>query len=158
MKRFKNNLDEMQEEKLLKIEHFGMWLAFWGLVAAAFLQVIGGADLKQLAGEGIILMILCIYLLTACLKNGIWDRHLKPNLKTNLLVSLLAAVAVAAITVIKPLQEGITLAYLPITASFSAVFTFLLCFGALQLAVLVYRKRRTKLESCEEDDNEPHEN
>lgn len=29
MKRLKNNLDEMQEQKLLKIEHNGMWFAFW---------------------------------------------------------------------------------------------------------------------------------
>ena len=29
----KNNLDEMQEQELLKIEHNGCWLAFWGLLA-----------------------------------------------------------------------------------------------------------------------------
>ena len=30
----KNNLDEMQEQKLLHIEHNGCWLAFWALLAA----------------------------------------------------------------------------------------------------------------------------
>ena len=33
MKNLKNNLDEMQEAKLLQIEHNGFWLAFWGLLA-----------------------------------------------------------------------------------------------------------------------------
>ena len=28
----KSNLDEMQEQELLKIEHNGCWLAFWGLL------------------------------------------------------------------------------------------------------------------------------
>ena len=29
MKNMKNNLDEMQEAKLLQIEHNACWLAFW---------------------------------------------------------------------------------------------------------------------------------
>ena len=28
----KSNLDEIQEQELLKIEHNGCWLAFWGLL------------------------------------------------------------------------------------------------------------------------------
>ena len=31
MKKTKSNLDELQELKLLKIEHNGCWLAFWGI-------------------------------------------------------------------------------------------------------------------------------
>ena len=30
----KNKLDEMQEQKLLRIEHNGCWFAFWALIAA----------------------------------------------------------------------------------------------------------------------------
>ena len=32
-KKMKNKLDEMQELKMLKIEHNGCWFAFWGLLA-----------------------------------------------------------------------------------------------------------------------------
>ena len=39
MKRLKNNLDEMQEQKLLKIEHNGMWFALWGLIIAIIVQL-----------------------------------------------------------------------------------------------------------------------
>lgn len=39
MKLPKNNLDEMQEHKLLKIEHNGCWFAIWSLLAAIFIQL-----------------------------------------------------------------------------------------------------------------------
>lgn len=151
MKRRNNNLDEMQEAKLLKIEHFGLWIAFWGLVAAVIIQMALGADFKQLAGEWIILMVVCIYLVAACLKNGIWDRHLKPNLKTNLLLSLLAAVVVAATNVIMNLHQGLFYAYLPLNIAIIGGFTFLLCLGALQITVLIYKHRHKELENKEEE-------
>ena len=85
-----NRLDEMQEQKLLKIEHVGVWIAFWGLFAAIVIQMItGGAGaLLQIAGEITVFMLLAFYLLVACIKNGIWDRKLVPSLKTHLLISL----------------------------------------------------------------------
>ena len=35
----KSNLDEMQEQKLLRIEHNGFWIGFWGLVLAMAVQI-----------------------------------------------------------------------------------------------------------------------
>ena len=99
MKQWNNNLDERQEQALLKIEHVGCWLAFWGLLIALMVQVIAfGPDMGRLAGEWIVFMILSIYLVAACLKNGIWDRHFQPNAKTNLSVSLVAGLAVGLFT------------------------------------------------------------
>ena len=42
----KNNLDEMQEQELLKIEHNGCWLAFWLLFASMAVEsfAFGGLD------------------------------------------------------------------------------------------------------------------
>ena len=59
-----NNLDEMQEQELLKIEHNGCWLAFWMLLAAVGIEPIafGVSDFRMLAGEWIVLMVLCLYL------------------------------------------------------------------------------------------------
>ena len=89
----KNNLDERQEQTLLKIEHNGCWFAFWGLLAAILIQTVFiNADYKSVAGEWIVFMILCIYIAVACLKNGIWDRSLKPNTSTNFIVSLIAGI------------------------------------------------------------------
>lgn len=151
MKRFKNKLDEMQEKKLLKIEHFGMWIAFWGLFAALVIQRILGAELKQVAGEAMILLVVCLYLLVASLKNGIWDRHLKPNLKTNLMVSLCAAVAVAIASVAINFHQGLSFNYLPISFGLIGGFTFLLCFGGLQISASIYKRQHEKLEKETEE-------
>jgi uncharacterized membrane protein YjjP (DUF1212 family) len=97
MKMHKNNLDEMQEQKLLRIEHNGLWLGFWGLLIVIIIQVCIGANFKQLIGEWIIFMMLCLYLMICCIKNGIWDRHFKPNIKTNALISLIATFVVCIV-------------------------------------------------------------
>ena len=47
MKKTKSNLDELQELKLLKIEHNGCWLAFWGLLAVILTQIAIGNDSKH---------------------------------------------------------------------------------------------------------------
>ena len=53
----KNNLDEMQEQKMLKIEHNGFWLLYWGLFAALLIQaVLYRGDLHAMTGELILLM------------------------------------------------------------------------------------------------------
>lgn len=91
MKKRKNNLDEMQEQKLLNIEHNACWLCFWGLLAVIYIQVaMGNSDIRSIGGESLILLMSAGYILFACLKNGIWDRNLKPNRKTNLELSLLS--------------------------------------------------------------------
>ena len=98
MKKEKNNLDERQELKLLKIEHNGCWFAFWGLLAAMLIQMfLGNGSPKNLAGEWIVFMCLAIYLSAACMKNGIWDRKLKPNFKTNAIASVIAGTALGVI-------------------------------------------------------------
>ena len=68
MKKTKSNLDELQELKLLKIEHNGCWLAFWGLLAVILTQIAIGNDSKQdLSGEWIVFMCLAAYLTIGCL-------------------------------------------------------------------------------------------
>ena len=89
----KSNLDEMQEQALLRIEHTGCCLVFWGLLAAMAVQGVMGAGIRELAGEWIVFMVLALYLVIGCLHHGIWDPKLKPNAKTNFIVSLLAGMA-----------------------------------------------------------------
>ena len=38
IRKMKSNLDERQELKLLKIEHNGCWIAFWGLLIVMLIQ------------------------------------------------------------------------------------------------------------------------
>lgn len=141
----KSNLDEMQEQALLKIEHNGCWLAFWGLLVAMAVQMMMRVPGSQMLGEWIVFMVLSLYLCIACLRKGIWDRHLTANWKTNLIVSLLAAVATGIlITLSNPyLSEPLDFV---LVAGITGGFTFVLCFAALSIGMKLYRKRREKLD------------
>lgn len=141
----KNNLDEMQEQKLLKIEHNGMWFAFWGLLIAILVQICMGADFKQFIGEWLIFMILCIYTSIGCIKNGIWDRSLKPNVKTNILLSLIAALVVC-VTFGFAWHGSQPIMHVALGGIILGVFVFTACFIALEASCSIYKKRREKLD------------
>ena len=141
----KSNLDEMQQQALLKIEHNGCWLAFWGLLAAMALQMVMRVPGRQMLGEWIVFMALSLYIVIACLRKGIWDRHLKANWKTNLIVSLLAAVATGIFVILSNPYLSEPLDYV-LVAGLTGGFTFVLCFAALSVCTKLYRNRRNKLD------------
>ena len=142
----KSNLDEMQEQALLRIEHTGCWLAFWGLLAAMAIQGILGAGIRELAGEWIVSMGLALYLAVSCLHKGIWDRKLKANWKTNLIVSLIAGIGVGVFDAVLFLRYDMQWPDLALIAVIPAVITFVLCFAALTVSAAIYKKRREKLD------------
>ena len=78
----KNQLDEMQEQTLRKIESHGFWLLWGSLLAAWIVQTVFGAADKA-AGEWVVFMIGCIYMGVACIRNGLWDRHLSDTAPAN---------------------------------------------------------------------------
>ena len=83
----KNNLDEMQELKLLKIESRGFWIGFIGLAVAMAVQAfLYGAESigNMMSGEFIVFLCMGLYLIGSCLRNGIWDRHLKATPSVNI--------------------------------------------------------------------------
>ena len=155
MKR-KNNLDEMQEQELLKIEHNGCWLAFWGLLIALIVQsfAFGNVAFKPLAGEWIVFMVLALYLAFACVRRGIWDRRLAMNTKTNLIISAVAAMAMGllnAVIIFKNYHKPVgTIA----AAVIVALITFVLCFVILSIMMEQTRKRKAAMEAEPEDANE----
>lgn len=155
MKHNQSNLDEMQELKLLKIEHTGCWLAFWGLFAAILVQTaLGNGGIQNLLGEHILLMILSIYLLVACIKNGIWDRKLKPTFKTNLLISLGTGFGMGIFWGILSYYR-----YHALIGSL-ATFAFILFSGSilvllcLSAASSLCKKRQAKLDADGEDEHD----
>lgn len=141
----KNNLDEMQEQELLRIEHYGCWLAFWGLLVAMAVQMVLRVPGRQMLGEWIVFMALSLYIAIACLRKGIWDRRLKANWKTNLSVSLLAAVATGILVTLSNPYLSEPLDYV-LVAGLTGGFTFVLCFFALSISMKLYKKRREKLD------------
>lgn len=152
----KNNLDEMQEQTLLKIESRGMWIAFYGLVLSLLVHVfIGGEQVgRSIFGESILLLILSLYIAISCLRHGIWDRKLRPTPKTNLILSVAAGVAVGiAVSVRSYLNYHAAIGSAAVFL-FCAGMTFVLCFIAMTACAKLYEKKKSKLEAEEEDPTE----
>ena len=93
----KSQLDEMQEQTLKKIESRGFWVMWMGTLAALIIQQFMGAAPRQTAGEWIVFMIGSAYVAISCMRKGIWDRHIKANLVTNSLLSIVAGITVGFI-------------------------------------------------------------
>ncbi len=154
MRKMKNKLDERQEQKLLQIEHNGCWFAFWALLMSLFVQqmIFGIGEWKYVAGEWIIFMCLALYICVGCMKNGIWDRKLEPNAKTNLLVSLAAAVVFGIIfSAVNYVNYGALEAAFW-TFVILAVILFVVLYAALSIWVVILKKRVRKIEGDYEEE------
>ena len=149
----KNNLDERQEQVLLQIEHRACWFTFWALlVVLAIEAIIFRMDIKSTAGEWGVFMCLSVYLYYECMRNKIWGRHLKPDGKTNLIVSVIASLLFGAIMFI-----GVWMNYpaKPVGALaagvITAAFVFIPCFFVLTISA---KKLRKDLQKEEEEPEE----
>lgn len=149
----RNYLDEMQEQKLLKIESNGVWIAFSLLIMSILIQVAyanyTGTE-PHIAGEIVTFFALDIYILFSCIKNGIWSRSIKASNKTNAIGALVAGVTVGllnAFTFQHETEQEIIGAFI-----MSALFTGILTYILLQICMAATNKRRNKLD--ENDDEE----
>ena len=147
----KNNLDEMQEQKLLKLESRGFWLLWWALLAAMAVQLLvyGVEAYRHLLGEWVVFMLSCVYMVAACIKQGLWDRKLRPNFKTNLFLSLVAAVVTGSFMGVYSFRSFGAAEAAWWTVAMVGGCTFALCLLALSLSALAYKKRRQKLDEGE---------
>lgn len=152
----KNNLDERQEQELLKIERNGFWLAFWLLAAAMLIQMVFFTeDVWMSMGETLILLIISMYVAISCLKAGIWDRRLKANSSTNVIVSLIAGLVMGVAMFLKVFRSFPDKPMGSIAAGvFTVIFVFALCFIALTISMRAYKKKIKALEEEPEDDTE----
>lgn len=148
MKKRQNMLDEMQENKLMKIEGAGFWLAFAGLLAAIIIQALVHPNLRQIAGELAVFFIMSIYLIVLCLKNGLWSRTPVPTVKGNAISSAVAALAIGMILIARSqliLRNGLSKEF-AVTLFLSMAVVFGGCFATLELTRVVYRRRRRQLD------------
>lgn len=154
MRKMKNRLDERQEQKLLQIEHNGCWFAFWALVLSLFIQqmIFGIREWKYVAGEWIIFMCLALYISIGCMKNGIWDRKLEPNAKTNFLVSLVAALLASLVFSVINYMNFQALEAAFWTFVILALILFVVLYAALSICVVILKKRVQKIEGNYEDE------
>lgn len=148
----KNRLDEMQEQKLLKIEHTGCWLAFFGLLIAIFVQLfLYGRDFKSIAGEWFVFMSMAWYITISCMRNGIWDRTFAPVPKTNLKVSIIGGIISGILFFILKYHENHMLWGSAAAGIFIFFTVFAACLAGLTLLAYLYRKRVEKMENEEEE-------
>lgn len=153
MRKKKNNLDERQEMTLLQIEHRGCWLTFGMLFIVLMVQTMLNVDYTYIAGELIVFTILCIYLVGACIKNGIWDRRWKPTVKTNLALSggsgLITGILYSVTSYCRFHQMDTAI----IVGVMMFVSVAILSFATLALFLWLYKKRVKKIEQNIEDEN-----
>lgn len=107
-----DNLDEMQKQTLLKIESRGFWMLWVLLLAALIIESLLGFAPREMAAEWFIFMLGCAYSVLSDLRAGILDRRLKPNTKTNVVVSVVGGVAVLVWGLIKFAEFGMGVAAL----------------------------------------------
>lgn len=152
-KKSKHSLDEMQDHKLLKIEETGFWLSFWVSFAVIIMQVLIGANLKEIAGEAIILFVASIYIAFSSIKSGLWTRNHLPTTKANALTSIIPSLAIGTFNSIRAFvvlkQEIRPNLIIQIFVIMLAVYV--ICFVILEILRVIYKKRRDKLEDIDDD-------
>lgn len=155
MKKWKNRLDERQEQAMLQIEHKGCWIAFWGLFIVIALEYIafGYEDIRAVAGEWAVFMILALYLSIDCTRKGIFDRRLKPNAGTYVVSALIGGVVAGLILGIVQYRRFPEFAGIAaIIGAVSGVFTFILILVTIALQGEKIKNREKTLESQYDDE------
>ena len=147
----KNNLDELQEQKLLHIESKGYWIAFYGSIILLGIQMIFVSDLVAVVSTWIMFMTHALYVSISCKKEGIWDRKQDMSKKTIAMSSLTSAISVAILKFILDLKGGYLTYKTYIFMLVLFVITFLMAYGAMSLSAKSIKKRQAEL-NAEPDD------
>lgn len=154
MKQAKKYLDEMQDQKLLRIEEIGFWLVFWVLFGTIVIQFLLGAHLKEIAGEISALFVASIYITVKSLKNGLWTRSYAPNFKTNAFASMFPALLLGIIKAVRSIFAA-TPGQIPTDALqkllLSILVVYVICLIVLEIMRFVYHHRRKKLDDFDDE-------
>jgi hypothetical protein len=146
------NLDEMQNQKLLKLEEYGFWVVFWALLVSIIVQLIAGAGIKEVIGEIIAFLIGSVYLTITTLKNGLWTRSSAPSRKGNALVSMIPAAVIGALNIFRMIQiNGVSANALFVTVGIMAA-AYAGCFAILELFRASSQKPRSELDDIGESE------
>ena len=110
-------------------------------------EIVYRGDFRYVLGEWIVFMVLCVYVLAGCIRNGLWDRHIKPTMKNNVIASLIAAGAIFLFTFIMIIRNFPDKPVGAVAAGlFSAAVVFVLCLIALSAAKRATEKKQEELE------------
>lgn len=148
----KNILDEQQEQTLLRIEHNGFWITFWGLIALILVKLFLGADISSLAGELIVFAIVDVYMGVSCIHNGIWDRHVSMKTSNIVIISAAAGIIIGGLIFIRTLFHHADILK---KAFLMGTITALATFGLLFLVLITFRRIiRSRINSLNKEPDE----
>ena len=153
----KSKLDEMQEQKLARIERNISHMAIFGLLALFLIELfLFGYDWKIVGGEFILLMILCFYEIIASLRAGVWSRNIAPTRRNNVLAALAAGLVVFVFFLFMTVRwwDLYPLAGV-ITAAISGVATFMLTYVLLWVSLREYERRQKQLDQEADEEEKP---
>lgn len=147
----KNNLDEFQEQKLLYIEKDSFWTLYFLLAAAFIVQLAAGCEPMDVLGEWVCFMIASLIIVVRCIKNGIWDRRMKPDRRTNFLMSVIAGTVVFLVTwMIFVRVHGFSMKKSLTGSGIAAAATLVVTYVVMSIMGRVYKKRLKHLEEKED--------
>lgn len=139
-------LDERELQELYGVEHRGLWMMYALLCAAVAVQMLLGADFKQMAGELLVIAVSSVVLIVAYARRGIWGERSRPSARGNAAYSAMGGGVVALIAL--GLRRSAYLALLMGAAMFALSFLLL-------TALMLYLRRRERaLERELEQDGE----
>lgn len=153
----KSKLDEMQEQKLARIERNISHMAIFGLLALFLIELfLFGYDWKIVGGEFVLLMILCFYEIIASLRAGVWSRNIAPTRRNNVLAALAAGLIVFVFFLFMTVRwwDLYPLAGV-ITAAISGVATFMLTYVLLWVSLREYERRQKQLDQEADEEEKP---
>ena len=147
----KNNLDEFQEQKLLHIEKDGFWVLYVLLTGAMIVQMAMGSEFADVAGEWFCFMAASLLMVVRCVKNGLWDRRLKPDKRTNLITSVIAGAVTFSMTwliFIRNYEMSVKSAL--VASGIVGGLTLLITYLVMSILAGIYKRRLQQLEEKEE--------
>ncbi|MBQ6961923.1 MAG: hypothetical protein IJP78_13180 [Clostridia bacterium] len=144
-----SQMDEMQREKLLKINGNGMKLCALGLLAAILIQWFLNGDFSCIMGELAVYGLLTMYIVIFYMYEGLWGERIRPSWRGNLLISGIVSAVIGVILMVRKAAGPEFTMGVPDILLRMAI-GFLACFVALTVLLFMYRKRRQALDSGEE--------
>ena len=151
----KNNLDEMQEQKLLHIEKDAFWLLYCLIGLDVIVKCITGKPKWETLSEALCFFAVGIFVVCRCIKNGIWDRRIRADSRSNMILSAIAGIVVAVMNIPvyywnagNRFTPGLLAAML-----ISGIFTFILTFFFISVCTGLYKRKKKQLEEQEDEDD-----
>ena len=137
-------LDERELQELYRIEHAGLWVMYLLLCGVIVVQLLLGAQMRQLVGELTVVSLVGVGMIIAYARRGIWDAHARPSGRDNALYAFVSGVCVSLIVIVHTRRAALGM--------MAGVLMFALCFILLTILMQICRQRQSALSDEADED------